>query len=75
MSNADAPDVLVFPPVLLGGAMVLGFVLDWLVPRPLLLPPLFLILQYGIVMREERYLSARFGPSYEAYRRRVRRWF
>jgi len=34
--NADRPDILVFPPILLGGSMLLGFVLDWLHPVPLL---------------------------------------
>jgi protein-S-isoprenylcysteine O-methyltransferase Ste14 len=27
-----------------------------------------------VIAREEAYLAARFGPAYEAYRRRVRRW-
>jgi len=151
--DADKPDILVFPPILLGGAMLLGFVLDWLHPIPLLPPvaarilgvtlfvfsgalgysaqtvlrragtnispnqptvalvtdgpyrrtrnplylaglgvclgvacfinglapflllaPLWALLQWGIVRREERYLSAKFGEVYRAYRNQVPRW-
>ena len=35
MRDADVPDILVFPPILLGGAMLLGALLDWLRPIPL----------------------------------------
>ena len=38
------------------------------------LPILFAVLRYGVVAREERYLSAKFGAPYDAYRRQVRRW-
>ena len=40
----------------------------------ILLFPMVVILQVGIVKREELYLSAKFGQSYEAYRSAVRRW-
>lgn len=39
-----------------------------------LLPPLLLLVRYGVIGREERYLEARFGEDYRAYRSRVRRW-
>jgi protein-S-isoprenylcysteine O-methyltransferase Ste14 len=33
-----------------------------------------LVLDRGVIAREEPYLDARFGADYAAYRERVRRW-
>ena len=149
----DTPQVLVLPPVLVGGALLLGIVIDWIHPIPvlplvparvigvimfvlsgvlahfaqnamhragtnirpdrpalalvtdgpfrftrnplyvaalgvylgialfvnglipiLLVIPVFYLLLWGVVLREERYMEAKFGEPFTAYRARVRRW-
>jgi len=39
-----------------------------------LIVPVLLVLHYGVVRREERYLEARFNDAYREYRSRVRRY-
>jgi len=44
-------------------------------PWPLLtLVPLLGLVHHGVVLPEERYLTAKFGREYENYKTRVRRW-
>ena len=43
----------------------------WLV---LLLVPLMVVIQRGVVRREERYLEGKFGEDYGQYTRQVCRW-
>src|SRR2546423_722179 len=40
----------------------------------LLFLPMVVILHWGIVLREEEYLTAKFPEAYGAYRAKVRRW-
>ena len=48
------------------------FLNDWI--SLLFVIPLALVLHYGVILREERYLEAKFGDPYLALRRKVRRW-
>ncbi len=40
----------------------------------LLLPVALLVIQRGVIEREERYLERKFGKEYLSYKARVRRW-
>ncbi|NKB57611.1 MAG: DUF1295 domain-containing protein [Alphaproteobacteria bacterium] len=46
-----------------GGAWLLAMLL-----------PTLATLHYGVILREERYLDAKFGEAYRAYKASVRRW-
>jgi protein-S-isoprenylcysteine O-methyltransferase Ste14 len=53
--------------------VALGFFLNnWI--TLLFVVPLALMFHYGVVLREERYLTAKFGEPYLQYKREVRRW-
>lgn len=40
-----------------------------------LLPLVLVVIRYGVIAREERYLERAFGDSYRKYKAVVRRWF
>ena len=40
----------------------------------ILLPAVLLVIQFGVVRREEAYLEAKFGDAYRGYKKQVRRW-
>jgi protein-S-isoprenylcysteine O-methyltransferase Ste14 len=53
--------------------VALGFFMnDWI--TLLFVVPLVLILHYGVILREEKYLEAKFGEAYLQLKRDVRRW-
>ena len=63
-------------PIYLGFAITyagLAVAMDSVLVLALLIPCLGVVDRF-VIQREERYLAARFGPDYEAYRARVRRW-
>lgn len=56
-------------------AIYLGITFWVNTPWPLpLLPLVLVVMQYGVIAREETYMERRFGAEYRAYRERVRRW-
>ncbi len=56
--------------VYVGGGFLFG--LPWAL---LLLPLVFLALQFGVIIPEEKYLTAKFGEPYHYYKAHVHRWF
>lgn len=60
-----------------GGATLAMFALAlllnswWLVAATFIV---FVVLHYGVILREEKYLRQRFGKHYEEYMQRVSRW-
>ena len=45
-----------------------------ILPALILLPVVLVVLHFGVIRREERYLESKFGDDYRAYRSQVRRW-
>lgn len=57
--------------VLLQIGVALGFGVDWAVPGAV---AVWAILHWGVVLREEAYLTGKFGAPYKAFLGRTRRW-
>lgn len=72
----DGPYAYTRNPIYLGMvAFQLGLGLTLASPWTLLLVPVVaLVLDIGVIRREEAYLKGKFGQVYEAYKARVRRW-
>lgn len=51
--------------------LAIGFDNLWILA---MLVPLYLVLRYGVIAREEAYLERKFGAFYLGYIARVRRW-
>ncbi len=64
-------------PMYLGMTLIyLGLAIALVSVSALVLLPLLLVaVQTQVIAREERYLEAKFGDEYRAYKARVRRWF
>ncbi len=63
------PMYLAFTLIYAGVALAVNSFLPFLA-----LPFLLVLIHYGVIRREERYLGERFGEEYRAYCRHVRRW-
>ncbi len=73
---AHGPFALTRNPIYLGMllgqiGLAIGFDSLWALA---MLVPLFLVLRYGVIAREEAYLERKFGSAYLDYKARTRRW-
>jgi len=57
--------------LLLVGGIGIALASDWTL---VLLVPTAIVLHYGVVLREERYLERKFGEEYRRYKASVPRW-
>ncbi len=74
--GVDGPYRFSRNPIYLGFAITyagLAIAMDSVLALALLIPCLWVVDRF-VIQREERYLSAKFGADYDAYRARVRRW-
>lgn len=63
------------PLYIAGSLLYLGLTLIFNSAWPLaLFVPMLIVLDRGVVRREERYLETKFGDDYRAYKTRVHRW-
>jgi protein-S-isoprenylcysteine O-methyltransferase Ste14 len=57
--------------LVMAGGLGIAFASDWTL---VMVVPLALVLHYGVVVREERYLEAKFGEPYRQYKTHATRW-
>jgi len=74
--TTDGPYRLTRNPMYIGFMLLLAgisllFSLEW---GLILVPVLALVLHFGVVLREEKYLTAKFGKTYTDFTSRTRRW-
>ncbi len=77
MIARDGPYRFTRNPMYLGTSLVqlgLGIAIGnaWII---LLLVPVVVVVHYGAILPEERYLEAKFGDEYTSFQASVRRWF
>ncbi len=72
----DGPFRLTRNPMYVGLALVYAAIALWTASlwALLLLVVVMLVIRYGVIAREERYMTRRFGDAYLDYTKRVRRW-
>jgi len=63
------PMYLAFNIIYVGIVLIVNTI--WLI---IFLPIAFIILHYGVVIREEQYMGKKFGTEYKKYKSEVRRW-
>ncbi len=63
------PIYLSLSATLLGAGLIANS--GWIV---IMLIPVLAVMRQGVILREERYLTAKFGDQYQRYCARVRRW-
>jgi protein-S-isoprenylcysteine O-methyltransferase Ste14 len=51
----------------------IALLINGMMPLVFLLP-LILLLHFGVIKREERYLAVKFGDDYLSFKNRTRRW-
>jgi protein-S-isoprenylcysteine O-methyltransferase Ste14 len=51
----------------------IALLLCWIMPLAMTVV-LATVLHFGVILREEKYLAAKFGASYLNYQKSVRRW-
>lgn len=74
--SRDGPYRFTRNPMYVGGSLIqlgLGVALDnvWIV---VLVVPVVLLVHYGAILPEERYLEGKFGDEYARFKASVRRW-